>query len=157
MGTGDIRRLQAHCSPTARLATSSPPVPLILMVNLVLGMMYMHSTRHNHLFTHCPKTFLRNFLGPTSTAGRIISEFWGARILPSVLPGLGSQTVLIWSSCHPQLCCHSLTSGPDPAHWESEGNLLLPAQAGILGRLSSAFQYCLTHFIVLPGPPVFAY
>ena len=99
-----IRRLHTHCSPTAHLGTSSPPVPLMLVVNSILGKMYMHFTRHNQLFTHCPKTFLGNFLGSTSTAGRIISEFWGARILPSVLSGLGSWPVLIWSSCHPQLC-----------------------------------------------------
>lgn len=104
VGTGDIRRLHAHCPPTAHLRTSSPPVPLMLVVNSISWMMYMHFTRHNHLFTYCPKTFLRNFLGPTGTAGRIISEFWGARILPSVSPGLGSWMVLIWSSCHPQLC-----------------------------------------------------
>lgn len=36
------------------------------------------------LFTYCPKTFLRKFLGPIATAGRIISEFWVAKILPSV-------------------------------------------------------------------------
>lgn len=64
---------------------------LTLMANSALGMMYMHLTGHNQLFAHCPKILLGNMPGPSSTAnpastaGRIISGFWGAEILLSCL------------------------------------------------------------------------
>jgi len=144
VGTGDIHRLHAHCPPAAHLRTSSPPAPLTLTVHSALGMTYTHFTRHNHLLAHRPKTLCRNFLGPAGTAGRLISEFWGARILPAV-PGVTEHPnlLLLQLLALPLTCCHSLTSGPVPAHWESKGSLLLPAWAASLGRLSSAFQYCL--------------
>lgn len=59
-----IHKPHSCCSPTAYLRTSSPPVPLMLVDNSILGMMHMHFTGHNHLFTHCQRPFLGTSLTP---------------------------------------------------------------------------------------------
>lgn len=89
-----IHKLYMHSSTTVRMyfRTSSPPVPLMLVENSIQGMMYIHFTRHNHLFTHCQRPFSGTSLTPlVMLAGVSVN---------SGKPGFSSLFCLVWGHSH---------------------------------------------------------